>query len=267
MGAKAKTVKFVVQASKCAGIDCIVWVALMFADWVTISFGKIEQYQVRGVLFDHLRALQRVYSKPFTRVTFGSLSVCLPGQFWQGMEETDGFRLCDDILHWCASAHISRFDLAHDWNLEKIDSDKIWAAVGALPNVTRLEGPSGRTWYVGSRESDRFARLYDKRAELKANTGVDINFPVLRFEVELKGRTAVEYFAHFRRSPQTVQSDLAERFNLSEYMIGSSTDVIRVHGAPEADPFAFVRQFRRALCKARKADPKLFDELTASMSP
>jgi len=239
----------------------------MFTDWVTISFGKIEQYQVRGALFEHIRVLQRVYPKAFTRMTFGNLSVCLPGQHWQSVEEDAGFTLCDDILHWCASAHISRFDLAHDWNLEKTDSDKIWTAVGALPNVTRLEGPSGRTWYVGSRESDRFARLYDKRAELRANTGVDINFPVLRFEVELKGRTAAEYFFHFRRNPQVVQGDLAERFNLAEFIAGDSKDVIRISGLPAVDPFAFVRQFRRALCKARKCDPQLFDELTASMTP
>jgi len=240
---------------------------MAFTDWVTISFGHISNRQVNDTIFNHFRMLQKAYPKTFTRRTFGTLSVCLPGQHWQGIDEQAGFTLIDDILHWCATAHVSRFDVAHDWNLEKVDSDKIWTAIASLPNITRLEGPSGRTWYVGSRESDRFARLYDKAAEIKAHTGVDINFPVLRFEVELKGRTAEEYFSHFRRNPGVVQSDLAERYNLSEFLQGDSKDVIRVHALPAADPFAFVRQFRRALCKARTADPRLFDELTASLTP
>jgi len=239
----------------------------MFTDWVTISFGKIEQYQVRGALFEHIRVLQRVYPKTFTRMTFGNLSVCLPGQFWQGVEEADGFRIVDDICHWVSSSHVTRFDLAHDWNLEQVDADRIWKAFDLLPGIERWEGPGGKTHYKNSRESSRHARLYDKTAEIKARTGVDIGFPTLRFEVELKREAAPEYFAHFRRNPQVVQSDLAERFNLSEFMIGDSKDVIRIHGAPAVDPFAFVRQFRRALCKARKCDPVLFDELTASMTP
>jgi hypothetical protein len=233
----------------------------MFTDWITASFGYIKQYQVRGTLFEHIRVLKRIYPKVFTRTTFGSLSVCLPGQHWQSVEEEAGFSLVDDILHWCATAHISRFDLAHDWSLEKIDSDKIWSAIAELPSITRLEGPGGRTWYIGSRESDRFARLYDKTAEIFAKTGVRVDFPILRFEVELKGRTAAEYFSHFRRSRDVVQSDIAQRYNLIEFLHGTSTDVIRVAGLPQADPFAFIRQFQRAITKARKADPRLFDEL------
>jgi hypothetical protein len=233
----------------------------MFADWVTVSFGSIEQYQVRGALFEHIRVLKRIYPRVFTRTTFGSLSVCLPGQHWQSVEEEAGFSLVDDILHWCATAHISRFDLAHDWSLEKTDEDRIWSAIAELSNITRLEGPSGKTWYVGSRESDVFARLYKKDAEIFARTGVRVDFPILRFEVELKGRTAAEYFAHFRRARDVVQSDIARRYGLQEFMHGTSTDVIRVAGLPPADPFAFIRQFHKAITRARKADPRLFDEL------
>jgi hypothetical protein len=58
-----------------------------------------------------------------------------------------------------------------------------------------------------------------------------------------------------------VQSDIAQRYNLIEFLHGTSTDVIRVAGLPQADPFAFIRQFQRAITKARKADPRLFDEL------
>jgi len=234
----------------------------MFTDWVTISFGKIEQYAVRGALFEHIRVLQRVYPHAFTRSTYGSLSVCLPGQHWQAIDENDGFTLVDDIMHWCATSHVTRFDLAHDWNVGAVDADPIWKAVDScgVP-IDKLIGRSGTTWYIGSRESDRFARLYDKHAEILSRTGVDIKFPVLRFEVELKGDCSREYFAHFRRCPATVVGDIAQRFNLAKFLEGSSKEVIRCMGAPQADPFAFVRKFHRCIAYARAVDPTLFDEL------
>jgi len=240
----------------------------MFPDWTTFSFGKIEQYQVRGALFEHIRVLQRCYPHVFTRSTFGALSVCLPGQHWQSIEEAAGFTLCDDILHWCASAHVTRFDLAHDWSLEKIDADKIWRAVdtcGAV--IDKLNGHDGITWYGGSRESGRFFRLYQKDKEIKAKTGVDIGFPVLRFEVEFKRECAPEYFAHWRRAPAVVQGDIATRYNLSEFLVGDSKDVIRVHGLPPADPFGFIRRFKKVISFARASDPRLFEELIPAPKP
>jgi len=234
----------------------------MFADWVTISFGKVEQYQVRGALFEHIRALQRVYPRCYTRSTYGSLSLCMPGQHWQSLDEEKGFTLCDDVLHWCATAHVTRFDLAHDWNVGAIDADKIWKAVDACGTVIdKLIGHDGITWYGCSRESGRFWRLYQKDKELKARTGVDIGFPVLRFEFEAKQECAPEYFSHWRRAPAAVQSDIASRYNLSVFLIGSSSEIIRVHGLPAADPFAFVRKFHKCIAYARAVDPTLFDEL------
>lgn len=233
----------------------------MFTDWVTVSFGCTENPQTKDALYLHIRAFTKQFPHSFTRQTFGSLSLCLPGKFWQGIEEQEGFTHIDDILRWCATGHVTRVDFAHDWNLDEVDAAPIWSAIGALGNVTRLEGPSGKTWYVGSRESQRYARLYDKRAEIKAKTGVDIMFPVLRFEVELKGKAAPQYFWTYRQTPRAIQSDIATRYGLAEFMTGSSTDVIRVAGAPQADPFAFVNHFRRAIARARAADPRLFDEL------
>lgn len=234
----------------------------MFTDWVTISFGKIEQYQVRGALFEKIRALQRIYTHTYTRSTFGALSLCLPGKHWQGIEEAKGFTLCDDILHWCASAHVTRFDLAHDWNCEVQDAACVWRAVDTCgKRIDKLTGPGGVTWYVGSRESDRFARLYDKHAEILARSGVDIGFPVLRFEAELKGDVASEVFFHWRRAPNVVQGDIAGRYGLAGLMIGASSDVIRVHGLPAPDAFAFIRRFQKVISYARAADCRLFDEL------
>jgi hypothetical protein len=234
----------------------------MFADWVTVSFGKIEQYEVRGALFERIRVLKRVYPHSFTRSTYGSLSVCLPGQHWQTVDEADGFKIVDDVLHFCATGHVTRFDLAHDWSLEKADSDQIWAAVDQCGlEIEKLTGSKGTTWYINSRESGRFGRLYDKHAEILARTGVDVKFSILRFEVELKQECAPEYFAHFRRCPETVVGDVAQRFNLTKFLEGSSKEVIRCMGAPAADPFAFVRKFYKCISYARALDPKLFDEI------
>lgn len=239
----------------------------MFTDWVTVSFGAIDRYEVKDLIYNHLNALQKSYPRAFTRQTFGTLSVCLPGQFWQGIEEHSGHTLVDDVCHWCSTAHVSRFDLAHDWNLEQFDAQLVWNALSLLPNVTRLESPSGRTWYVGNRESDRFVRCYDKRAEIKARTGVDIGFPVLRFEFESKGRVAEEYFSHHRRAPEQVVGDIGRRYGISDHLGGDPAGVIRVHGLPKPDPFAFIHQFRAAIRRARLADPKLFDELIPPPCP
>jgi len=239
----------------------------MFTDWLTISFRAADQLQVRSEIYGKVRALQRHYPQAVLVSTFGNLSLRLPGQFWQGIEEKAGFEIADRILRWCATAHVTRFDLAHDWSLTEEDAGCIWSKIAELGNVSRWESPAGRTWYVGSRKSRDFGRLYNKRAELRARTGVDIGFPCLRFEVEFKKESAPQMFEHWRRDHDAVQQYVAKKYGLEEYLHGSSTDVIRIHGLPASDPFAFIRHFRKALCKARTADPKLFDELTKSLDP
>ncbi len=103
--------------------------------------------------------------------------------------------------------------------------------------------------------------MYDKAAEIRAKTGVEIGFEVIRFEAELKGEVAPQFFAHWRRSPADIQNTIAERYNLKEFLIGSSSEIIRVMGLPAADPFAFVTKFWRCISYARALDPKRFDEV------
>jgi len=238
----------------------------MFTDWVTISGFGTRQYDAASAIWRRIEALKTAYPHVYTRRTFGSLSVCLPGQHWQSIEEQDGFTLVDDVMHFCSGAHVTRFDLAHDWSLDTVDAGKIWHAVAECgADIDRLIGHRGTTWYIGSRESDFFARLYDKTAEIRARTGVDIKFPVLRFEAEMKGQAASEFFFHWRRAPEAVQNTVAQRYNLAEFLIGSSSEVIRVMGLPPADPFAFVRKFARCITYARTLDPAKFDEIIPKM--
>jgi hypothetical protein len=84
---------------------------------------------------------------------------------------------------------------------------------------------------------------------------------VIRFEAEIKGEPSKEFFNHWRREPADVQNTIAKRYNLSEFLIGSSTEIIRVMGLPPADPFAFVSKFWRCISYARALNPKRFDEI------
>lgn len=236
----------------------------MFPDWVTISYGSLERLCASAIFFEKVRRVQALYTHVFSRTTFGSFSLCFPGQHWQSVRELAGFDLIDDCLTWAQGAHVTRFDLAHDWLNDDIDRHALWKAVVASGHkIEKLIGESGNTFYIEDRESDYFARLYNKTAEIRARTGVDINFGVTRFEAELKGEAAPQFFAHWRRSPADIQNTIAVRYNLQDFLIGSSTEIIRVMGLPAADPFAFVRKFWRCISYARALDPKLFDEIIA----
>lgn len=233
----------------------------MFVDWTTVSFGKLENEFARIAVFDSFDRLSKREPEVFMRTTFGSHSVCFPGKFWQRDDETLRMEFIDDALHWCATARVTRVDFAHDWTPDDFQLAEIWRAVSHHPLLdTRLNGRKGKTWYIGSRESGRFARLYNKRDEIIARTGVDVGFDVLRFEAEIKDDGAAPYFWHWRRAPEIVQSDLAQRYLLEKFLVGNG-DVIRVKRPPPADPFAFIRQFRNAIQKARLHDPALFDSL------
>ena len=86
---------------------------------------------------------------------------------------------------------ITRLDLAKDAQDEPIDLNAIMVAgvenkfTGTAQTCDIVKGnKGGRTLYVGSRKSERFARIYDKGAQ----TGTGENW--LRYEFELKGDVA-----------------------------------------------------------------------------
>jgi len=86
----------------------------------------------------------------------------------------------------------TRIDLAIDVYDEEIDISamarckQVEGAKGSARGRKLMEGEDGgRTLYVGSRQSDKFFRIYDKAIE----TG-DRSRPWTRFELEIKGDTA-----------------------------------------------------------------------------
>jgi len=99
---------------------------------------------------------------------------------------------------------ISRLDLAIDAIDENVAPDDIYVAAkrgltkGTARNVERRESiDGGITVYIGSRESDKFARLYDKGVESK--TGTDWK----RLEIELKGDVAKQYGRMVAMQPES----------------------------------------------------------------
>lgn len=57
-------------------------------------------------------------------------------------------------------------------------------------NIILNNENNGVTVYFGSRESERFVRVYNKRAERLTKTGVDVGHEWIRCEAELKGERA-----------------------------------------------------------------------------
>jgi hypothetical protein len=98
------------------------------------------------------------------------------------------------LLRACIDAglRVSRLDMAKDCTGEKIDGQAIYQSLkqgnngGTARNISRIENAQGgQTIYVGSRQSERFIRCYDKAAE----TG-DFTKQWWRLEVETKGDVA-----------------------------------------------------------------------------
>ena len=233
----------------------------MNIDWVTISVGHLDNPDVRQDWFRRMRNVIGAHHGAFTSSYFGAYTISLPGRVWQRFEdEADGVRLVADIMNMCASSHITRVDFAFDWIGEDVPA--VWDAFGENLHITRVSG-DGNTWYVGSRESSFYARLYNKKAELKARTGVEVEGFWSRFEVEVKRGDAPELYRHFLRSRLDVIAYLFKRYHLEAFtpVAGGDIDSIRRVKPPEIDAFAFVRRFQRVIRKARGADPRLFDEL------
>lgn len=99
------------------------------------------------------------------------------------------------LIYWANEndAGVSRLDLAFDVLNTPVDID----ALSAAPQVVGQEGsakgrsivttiPRGKTLYVGSRQSDKFLRIYDKSAE----QGWSEELQWTRIELELKKQTA-----------------------------------------------------------------------------
>jgi len=232
----------------------------MFTDWVTISYGKIDQ-RVWPAWVTNVRLLQERHLQVYTMRHYGNMSIVLPGQYWQslGLDKKTGHAQVASCLRWSEGAHVTRFDLAHDFTED--DGEKAKQIILCRGDIDYLDGRKGWTIYIGDRKSGRFARLYNKRDEIRARTGIDIGFPLVRFEAEMKKEVAPVFYKAYLDDPQPVVDDIRTRYGLGLLICGDSTDLLRIKALPAADPFAFVRRFEKAIGRAAEADPRLFAEM------
>ncbi len=91
-----------------------------------------------------------------------------------------------------AGGNISRLDLAKDLTEEPFDYEAVYQSIkqgtagGNTRTFSKLEsGENGYTIYMGSRQSERFARLYNKAAQSGLPDAL-----WARFEIETKGMVA-----------------------------------------------------------------------------
>lgn len=98
------------------------------------------------------------------------------------------------LLRACLDAglRISRLDLAKDLTGQALDGEAIYKRLasgiggGTTQKFSRIENAQGgQTIYMGSRQSERFVRLYDKAQESGDNSK-----PWWRLEIETKGDVA-----------------------------------------------------------------------------
>lgn len=107
---------------------------------------------------------------------------------------TSGLVQPQTLLHACidAGGSISRLDLAKDFTEGEIDYEAVYKSLkqgvagGTARNFAFLQSANnGATVYIGSRQSERFVRLYDKAAEQDLPDAL-----WSRLEVETKGMVA-----------------------------------------------------------------------------
>jgi len=88
-------------------------------------------------------------------------------------------------------AKVTRIDVENTYLSDL--SDIAAKAVSKARTGGRFKGNGGQTYYVGSRRSAMFVRVYDKAAELRRK-GVEVPVPLWRAEVEVKRKAANEVF-------------------------------------------------------------------------
>ena len=131
------------------------------------------------------------------------------------------------------------------------------------PQPSLITSPAGNTVYVGKRSSSRMLRIYDKRAEIKAKTRVDIEMDLTRIELEVK-RDAVPTYKRLFQAGNTlaIARDIVARYGLPERLIDSPSKVkpTSVDNATNG-AIAFVDRFKKVIRRAYLESPEMFCDI------
>jgi Replication initiation factor len=145
----------------------------------------------------------------------------IPGNPLAYISGDESWQLCKD-LHGLG-LRCTRFDWAMDDYLRGLDFDLILEACDAgrfarcrviKPHIKFVagEGKVIEGFSCGSRQSDKFVRIYDKEIESR---GTDNYADCIRYEAEFKGAYAEKIFEEFLTAPSVeIAFDLAAKYSL-----------------------------------------------------
>lgn len=216
-------------------------------DWTSLSTGDTPL-----ALQTYKKITREGYTGIFLRRHFGSSVLSFTGKFWAAIEENRGL------------ARVRGFAL-QGFGVTRVDF--AWDAEGAWMERARLElkgaittiiSPTGTTLYSGSRESARFLRVYDKRAEIKARTGYDPEIELTRVELETKREVCRAYLKLYENGKrQEILGDVLTRYGLT-FLGGNSGQRICVARPDAGNPLEFCQRFYKVIGRALMADPDAF---------
>jgi hypothetical protein len=190
----------------------------------------------------------------FLRRHFGSSVISFTGKFWSAIEENRGLAKVHGLK--LQGFRVTRADFAWDVEGDVMEEARLFLK-GA---VTIIISPTGTTLYSGSRESARFLRVYDKTSEIKAKTGVDLDFALTRVELETRREICREYLAVYEHGESAkITADVVDRYGLT-FLSANPGQRICVAREDAGCPLEFVQRFYRVIGKALLASPSMFIE-------
>jgi len=163
------------------------WIQLYASDTSAVDCAPTNGYRAAYQTTKGVRVMWNV-----DRSEMGT-HVIAPGSAIQHITDQQNVDQKEFLRSVCdAGASITRLDLAYDLQGEELSLDEIYKALDRKENTGTARTFSqihsvngGNTVYVGSRQSEKFIRIYDKQAQ----TGVK-GKAWFRYELETKGMVA-----------------------------------------------------------------------------
>lgn len=205
----------------------------------------------------------------------------IPGSALAGLC-TDGLSVATLLKNVDAhGARTARLDLAIDALDSALDIPALKTAfdAGASETMSRkcsliLSGTDGYCLYIGSRTSDRFLRIYNKAAEIKARGIAPQGNDWIRVELELKGffaHSAVERIILDRAVARTASAYVSAFIHFAfdarwTAMLGSVREALPRSSRKLTNTRAWLLQVcAAALARQLRAEPEFTDEFTRAV--
>lgn len=226
-------------------------------DWLTIKFDNNNEYL--SMFRDKWKPELEKSGQVWTFLQFS-------GQWFQTNldADADARRIIMDARKY--RGKVTRVDFALDIPVALHYRQLYHELKSAMPrcHVHTWESRTGTTVYVGTRTSQRFLRIYDKRGETIHKTGLDCGFDWCRVELEVKRYAVDHYLDKWLVNPNDVVSDIITRYGLAYKFpdIKTTGDLIIVPQLDvESDAMRFVKRYHKILHTAYTEDSTMFMDI------